>query len=508
MERVVVGLFFVALAASLSFTVHPFYNGGADSALYVSTARSLVEGQGYSYLGMPFTLRPPGLSLLIAPLIAWRGVDFQAQHLLISSIGVLGVLAFYFWIRPRVGWMLALPTCLLLWVNPTYQGLCNKTMSDVPALALVLGCFLLDRWASREPSWRRELLLGLCVGLACYFRSAAILLLPSIALARILESPAPGSAWSWRGPLQRAAVSVGVGGAIALTWVGYSQLVTPADPADQTRLHSYLTYVLREDAGDPESEPRSVSELLSRPPKRIPLIVHGMGRRLTERALTLDTLPQVAARGACATLLMGALLVALVRRRGTPEIFATASLLLLLVYVIAPRLILPSYVVALAAGVELLRDGAARALGERRGTALLAVLLVALAWHDAGQRKNLEKLESAHLGRVLYFAQLAQALPPDARIATYKAFMYNVFLDQPTFSLHRAIHREGVQEGLDLVIERYGVDTVVLSPETGPKRDHLQEILTRRAGPPQRVGAAMVWRLPGPADGRAATPGS
>ena len=47
-ERVVVALFFDALAASLGFTVHPFYNGGADSALYISTARSLVEGRGYT----------------------------------------------------------------------------------------------------------------------------------------------------------------------------------------------------------------------------------------------------------------------------------------------------------------------------------------------------------------------------------------------------------------------------------------------------------------------------
>ena len=65
-------------------------------------------------------------------------------------------------------------------------------MSDVPALALLFVCFLLDRGATREPSWRRELLLGLCVGLTCYFRSTAVLLLPSIALARLLERPAGG----------------------------------------------------------------------------------------------------------------------------------------------------------------------------------------------------------------------------------------------------------------------------------------------------------------------------
>ena len=494
-ERAAIVLAGVALFASLASTVHPWFDGRADASLYIATARSLAAGEGYTYLGSPFTLRPPGLSLLLAPLVAWRGVDFYAQHLLISVVGALGVVAFYFWLLPRVGWILALASCLLLWVNPTYQGLCNNSMSDVPALALLFVCFLLDRRAIREPSWRRELLLGLFVGLSCYFRSTAVLLLPAIALARLLERPVGGS-WAWRAPLARAAVSVGVGGAIALSWVGYSSLATPSGSVDQTRIHSYLTFVLHEDAGDPDSAPLSLTEIASLPGKRLPRVLHGMGRRLTARPVTLDTLPHVAARAVCAALLLGSLLVLLVRRRGTPEIFATLSLLLLLVFTVAPRLVLPSYVVALAAAVEVLRGGATRALGQRRGPALLAALLVVLAWHDRDQTVGLDALEAEHNRRVQYFAELGPGLPRDARIATFKAFVYNVFLDQPSFSLHRAISRHGVEAGLERVVDDYAVDTVVLPADGGERQDRLQQVITRRAGSPQRVGAALVWRLP------------
>jgi hypothetical protein len=54
--------------------------------------------------------------------------------------------------------------------------------------------------------------------------------------------------------------------------------------------------------------------------------------------------------------------VVLLRRRGVPEVSATLSLLLLLVFTVAPRLIVPSYVIVLAAAVEVLGAGATWAL--------------------------------------------------------------------------------------------------------------------------------------------------
>lgn len=503
-ERLVVPLAFLALGASLAFTVHPWYDGGADPAMYIATARSLLAGRGYTYLEAPFTVRPPGLSLLLVPIIAWRGVDFHAQHLLISAIGALGVVALFFWLRPRLGWILALLAAAFLWINPTYQNLCNRTMSDVPFVALVLACFLLDRRAARAPSWRREALLGLALGVTCYFRTVAVLMIPSIGLARLLARHATAGPRPWVDSLRRAAVSGGIASLIALSWIAYSSAMASPEPADQTRAHSYWTYLLHEDSADPDSPPRELSDVLDRSQRRAPRVMRVLGRRLAEPLEAPEGLPDFYewGRQLCAAALLAALAVQTLRRRETPEIFAVVSLVVLLFYLIVPRYLLPTYLVALAALLELLRDGARRLLGPARGTVLVSVLLVGLIWLDMGPRRDVEELERGHRRRFEFFALLAAHLPPDARIATYRGFEYNVFLDQPTFSLHRAMRREGVGPGLDLILKRYDIDTVVLAPARGVQRRRLEEILTERFGAPEELGTVRIWRVrsaPGPA---------
>src|SRR5262245_12327656 len=71
----------LALALSLTWSVHPWYDPTNDGSMYIATARSLAAGEGYSYLGEPFRIRPPGFPVLIAPLLAWRGTDFHALNL-------------------------------------------------------------------------------------------------------------------------------------------------------------------------------------------------------------------------------------------------------------------------------------------------------------------------------------------------------------------------------------------------------------------------------------------
>jgi 4-amino-4-deoxy-L-arabinose transferase-like glycosyltransferase len=492
-----VSLAFLVLAVSLAWTVAPWFHFGPDSSLYIATARSLASGSGYTYLGAPFTLRPPGFPLLIAPLIAWRGVDFHALHLLVASVGLLGAVALYFWLRPRMGWLMALAGVACMWLNPAFSRQSNRVMADIPSLALLLICFVLDRRAAEARSWRGEVWLGLAVGVACIFRSAAILLIPSIILARLLARPGEGVPPRWQDSLRRVALSAGIASAITLCWVGYSSLSGSAGPSDQTRLHSYVTFMIRTDVGDPESELRDPVEILSRPLARGPTIARAVGRRLAHRDSDRATAELGIVDGVWAAALALALMVQLVRRREAPEIFAVASLVLLLFYTgVATRLLMPTYFVALAALLEFLRLGTGWLLPPPLATALPAALVIGIAGYDAELRWSWEKLEKNHQLQEQYFAALSEHLPEDARIAAFSGFAYNVFLEQPTFSLKRAIVREGVRDGLDLILERYDVDTVVLSPERGIRREQLELELRRRAGPPQRVGSARVWRFP------------
>ena len=80
--------------ATLPFLVHGWFEANDetnDAAMYVACARSILAGEGYSYLEAPFTIRPPGTSWLAAAVMLWRGEDWLALNVVTSLFGVLGV---------------------------------------------------------------------------------------------------------------------------------------------------------------------------------------------------------------------------------------------------------------------------------------------------------------------------------------------------------------------------------------------------------------------------------
>lgn len=231
-EQLTFLLFLLVMGVSLGFVVHPWYEPVRDASIYVSTARSLLAGEGYSYLGVPFITRPPGFPLLLAPVIALFGTNFSALNLYVSLLGAIAAALFYRWMRPRLGWPPALAVALLLWFNPGFRRLSNEIMSDVPGLAAVLACLLVERWASRAPAWRRELALGLAIGLSLHVRSLSALLLPAIVLSRLALGRFYGQR-SWRvGRAGEAPRRAGPRHPCRHCAVGAQESGGPAGPAD------------------------------------------------------------------------------------------------------------------------------------------------------------------------------------------------------------------------------------------------------------------------------------
>src|SRR5262245_58257028 len=163
-----------ALVLGLTRYVHPWYDPTNDGSMYIATARALAAGEGYRYLGEPFVIRPPGFPVLLAPLIAWRGTDFYAFHLLVAGMGALGGLGFHLLLRERLGLLLATVVPLVLWFNPAHLRLCNQVMSDVPGWALLVGCLWLAR-RSCARSARGAAVLGVAIGLGTLVRSGNLL---------------------------------------------------------------------------------------------------------------------------------------------------------------------------------------------------------------------------------------------------------------------------------------------------------------------------------------------
>ncbi len=488
-RRATFALAFVVLVAlaSLPWLVHGWYEAGDetnDAAIYVASARALLAGEGYSYLGEPFTVRPPGMSVLLAAIFAWRGADWHAVNLAVSLSGVACVAFLYLHARRRIGAVLAALVALAVWFSTPFQTLCNQAMSDVPGAALLFACLALERWAEARPSLKRDLVLGLVIGLSTYVRSVTILLVPAIVVARAWRArssaqpasasarssaqPEDASTWSGARPRDvRAWVRFGLTRLAPLALAAFAAKIPwdvrcaqnhPTPPVDQNFLFSYSTAMWHVDGGDPSSPARELSSIAERVPERAETVLSLLGARMGTSA------------NESATVAVGILLLALAavtcwRRRESAELFAAAFLMVLFIYFgFRDRLALPLWLVVLPAATEGLLVLLRARIGTITATAVVAVALAALPFLDFRPRAGWDRIEAEHAFYERYAAEVRAAVPPDQRVASQIGWHLSVFLDRPVWSLFFAARRAGGPEGALQAIERHGIDAIALSP--------------------------------------------
>ncbi len=450
----------LGLSASLFWTVHPWYDPTNDGAMYILTGRSIAAGDGYSMLGIPFRIRPPGFAALIAPILAWRGTDFRALNLFVSLWGVAGVLFLFLFARARIGDVLAFLLSLALWLNPGYQRLCNQPMSDIPGFALLFALLWIERRLAARLDARRALFLGLGIGLSAYVRSTLLLLVPALGLAWFFGRAALGLGWkAWGG----AVASLVLGVLIAqVPWSLRNRWLEPAGAADQVLLHSYSTAMWHADMGDPDSRRLSLEEILGRVREQGPKLVGVLGSRMGERARGAGPLLTAGVLVACT-------LVMLFRRRAAAEFFALLNLVVIAFYFgFAQRLVLPVYALALLAAIELVRDGAnlvgRRLLAGKLGAGVACAGLLAWMALDFGPRRDWAEIEAEHRLYEEITARFERRLSAADVPASIRGWHYAVFLDRPVYSLEFAVERAGRTDAAEDLIDRYGIDTVLLSP--------------------------------------------
>jgi 4-amino-4-deoxy-L-arabinose transferase-like glycosyltransferase len=495
--------------------VHPWYDLTVDGSIYIVTARSIAAGEGYTYLGEPFRVRPPGFPALLAPLVTLAGTNFFALNFAIALFGAAGVLLLFELQRPRLGFWLALLTALAVWLNPGYQRLTTQIMSDVPGATLLLLCLLVERWASRSPSPRREVVLGLCIGLSAHVRMLTVLLVPAIALSRLLARRSQPEPEAWpRFGLRRLAIFAGVTLLVLLPWSIRNQLDPAPAPAEQTLVYSYGVGMWRVDPTDPSSPLRTPAEIVSRMPLRSRQLASVLGSRMRneERAnlgevdeAGFEKLGLELATGArptplassfpIALVFLGSSLVVLVRRREPAEFFVVGSVLVVEIYFgFGGRLVLPIYLLTFPAAVEVGRDLVARLAGARAATAAATAGVLLLVASDFAPRLGWKEIERRHREMVELSLAVERSVPPDARLGAVIGAHFEVFLERPVYSLQLAARRTGSLEAAERVIEKHRIDTIVLSERM------LIELafagyFERRYGPPERVGPALIWRV-------------
>ena len=483
-ERAALPLFVLMLVVSLGSVVHSWFEPVRDASIYISTARSLLAGDGYSYLGLPFITRPPGFSLLIAPVIGLFGTSFKVLNLYVSLFGVGAVVFFYLLVKPRLGWVPALAASLLLWFNPGFRRLSNEIMSDVPGLAAVLLCLLVARWASRAPSWRREIVLGTLIGLSIYVRSISVLLLPAIVVSRFAGGSEGGqSPWRFeRAKLKLLIPLVLATLAVALPWAIRNRAVRSTIPMDQVAVYDYASAMWHQDFGDPGSPLLPWSSVLERVPKRAHEIADGLGSRLRDgipfaRAKIVEVRLEA---GVVAAFLLAGLSYCLLRYRGAGEFFAFGNLAVLLIYFdFRARLLLPLFVIALASTALMVRDLVRSVASPRLAESLVVLALLALTVLDFEPRQDWKQIEWQHRSLSARAEAVLLAVAPETRLATALGFYDTVFLERPVYSLSLAVRRGGSVSAVEEVIDRYQVETLILSTNDSNERTILDFVRKR-----------------------------
>ncbi len=493
-SRLLFALLALGMLASLPFLVQPSYEVSDetnDASMYILSAQALLEGEGYAYLGQPFIARPPGMSFLLAPILAWRGLDFAAMHTLVSLWGIAGVLCLFVWTRPRLGPWVSAALGLCLWLNPGYQHFSNEVMSDVPGTALVLAILVAERWAARHPALRRELCLGVLIGATTYVRTVGVLLLPAILAARALANARAGPARiPWPTFLRQRAALVSLACVLVmLPWSVRNTLVAPPPPADQNFIYSYWTGIFHADAGDPRSPVRPLAELATIFPERVRAIADLLGARLEGRGGEGPSWILGLWLASCVALL-------LVRHARSSEIlFCLVGLVLVTYFGFRVRLGLPMYVIGLAAWAETHVALGARFFGLARARGAVTCALLALTALDFQPRKNWDVLEQEFGRQTAQARAFAERLPADARLGARVGWHYALLLDRPVWSLRFAIDRSPKRNvaAMEDVIDRYDLNTLLVGPDK-IESFYLPYLLSRY-GQGERAGEGWVFRV-------------
>lgn len=496
LERWALPVLSVLVLGSLPFLVHPWFDATNDGAVYLLTAKSIARGEGYAYLGQPFTLRGPGLSVLLAPLAArlgtGTGLDLFTVNLTVALFGAVCVVLVFAYQRARLGAGTAFLVALLIWFSPGFQSLATQVMSDVPGAALLVACLLVERWSRRVPSLAREVVLGACIGLSVYVRASLVLLVPAIALSRIVRRE-PRAA-----PLARR---IGVFSLVALAlvapWSVRNRLDAPPAPVDQTMQYSAGTIYWHRDPADPSSPRYGAGEVLARVPENAHQTVAALGRLpWTPRAEAPSAVD--GPRALLALALLAAFVVALVRRFEPAEVFLAASLGALALYPepVLSRYLLPLLLFSLPLLVGLAREGLRHAFGVRGARVGLLVLFVAAFFATFRPRADWEGIEARHTRFAQRCDAIASALEPDARLGADLGWHLSLFLGRPVYSLRFLADRLGVAVGADRVIDAYRLDTIVLTEPDTPLARYLisrePPDAVRRLDVPEGVQTAIV----------------
>lgn len=142
---------FAVIALVYASTYYGDQGWGDDFAQYILHARHIALGRAYVETGYVYTWDtasigprwyPPGFPLMLAPVLAYRGLDFTAFQVLLTVVQMFWLAAAFVLFRRALGDGAALVLTSMLGLSPYLIMFRREVMSDIPFAFLTL-CALL-----------------------------------------------------------------------------------------------------------------------------------------------------------------------------------------------------------------------------------------------------------------------------------------------------------------------------------------------------------------------------
>ncbi len=225
----------------------PYWKLSADSAIYISLARALANGEGYTYMGYPHIKYPPGFSLMLMPIEFFFGHNYLLMRWLIVLCAIGSVAISYLLIKRTASIGVACVVSVATAVSYALVRQSAYIQPDIPYMFISLLVLYVSTHYHQYLSKKTTFLLILLVAIACYIRTIGFTLAMAIALSILFDmkgEPLP----------KRLRHSIAVIVIIALVtglWVGRSAMIT--NPPTEAGLISYKDEFTRLNLHDPLS---------------------------------------------------------------------------------------------------------------------------------------------------------------------------------------------------------------------------------------------------------------
>jgi len=167
-----------------------------------------------------------------------------------------------------------------------------------------------------------------------------------------------------------------------------------------------------------------------------------------------------------------------------------------LMAILGVPLALPVFVLGFAATVELARDLLRRLAGARAAPLIVGGALVLLIAVDFAPHRDWQRIATEHREFEALASAVNAEIPAEARLAAGQGFHYAVYLRRPVYSLMHAVRRAGRLDAAEPLIDKYGIDTVMLSPLV-PEDRAFVPYFEAHYGPGTPAGLATIWRVRG-----------